>query len=141
MTLPGTCDQRAVRKRTVLVFLRYAVAFVVLPQSVIFGGFYLSRVSDFALYVAWWSCAVYCMPVVALFGDRHFSLHALPGASDLAGHSILIAFYTGLALTASIAHACVATCRGSAELGAPPNGGPATPVDNSGAPEGPPSVS
>jgi hypothetical protein len=118
-TRPCRCGQAAVCSTTILVFLRYAVALVVVPQSLIRGGFYLSRFSDLALDVAWWSCAVYCLPVVAIFGEGHFWTHAMPGPSDLAGHAILIAFYITLALAAATVDVFFVRCGRNAEPLAP----------------------
>ena len=119
-------------KRALRLFVWHAAILVVAPQILLTG---------LLAYCLHWPIPffLYCFPVDLIFPNR-YRAHAAIIPEDAVAWALLVLFYLAVALLTSCLHALM-TSRKIAQPGAAPNGGPATPLGNSGATEGPPSVS
>lgn len=129
------------RRRSVQLVLRYFLGLVVIPQLALALGLLVVRHVEWVYAVITLPLVFYCAPVVGVFGNAHFITHATLCPADIAGWLLVVAFYTGAALVMATLHTLITRRRSIAEPNAPPNGGPATQLGNSGVTEGPPSVS
>ena len=123
------------------MFLRYFAVLVFIPQVVLGGGLLTAWHIEWVYSLITIPIILYCAPVVAVFGNTHFITHAPLCPGDWAGWALVVIFYTLVSLTLATLHILLTRGRSNAEPGASPNGGPATPLGNSGVTEGPPSVS
>lgn len=97
-------ERRAIQSRIIRILFRYVLALVVIPQVTLGAGLLLVRYAEWLYSVITLPLVVYCAPVVAVFGTAHFITHATLCPADSTGCALVAAFYTGLALVASLVH-------------------------------------
>jgi hypothetical protein len=123
------------------MFLRYFAVLVFIPQVVLGGGLLIAWHVEWVYSLITIPIILYCAPVVAVLGGRHFITHAALCPGDWVGWGLVVAFYVFASLILTTLHILLTRGRRNAEPGASSNGSPGTLFGNSSTSEGPPSVS
>lgn len=119
----------------------YLMALVFIPQLVLGLGLLSAWHAEWVYSFTNVPLFLYCAPAVAVFGRAHFFAHATLCPADWNGWARVVSFYGAASLMLASLHILARRRTGIAEPAASPNGGPATPLRDSGAAKGPPSVS